>query len=227
MVCLYVHERCRNDKKMITNRLFSAKVFKLNTYETNICLKVNHFRSQSDFHFKSTSLIKSTPPPLESHHLWAPPLRIHLTNVLLSAALRNMHLTSTTSLRGYNSPVDKLYLRVMFQQEFAKDCVCAATPFHWTILTTLSSSMLERRTLSAWTSEEGKVSIWETSYHVLSTSKAILLLLFERLQLHSVIQTTRSSVDKVCFWHNTSPLLTLVAALNGVNSFRWVSITIE
>ena len=41
-------------------------------------------------------------------------------NAPLSAVLSSMHLTST-SLRGYKSTVDKLYLRVMFQQELAKD----------------------------------------------------------------------------------------------------------
>jgi len=46
-------------------------------------------------------------------------------NVLLSAVLRSMLFTSTTGLRGYKNPVDKLYLSVMFQQEFAKDCMCS------------------------------------------------------------------------------------------------------
>ena len=72
-----------------------------------------------------TSRCKTQPTTLVPKSTQAPPTHIHPAgrmkpasggNVLLSAALRRMNLPFSSSLRGYKSPVDKLYLRLMFQQ---------------------------------------------------------------------------------------------------------------
>jgi len=63
-------------------------------------------------------------------------------NIPLFAVLRSINPTSTTSLRGYKRPVDKLHLRVLFQQELAKDWVCAETT-SLDCLTTWFSSTLD------------------------------------------------------------------------------------
>jgi len=44
-------------------------------------------------------------------------IHIHPDEASFSAVLRSMHLPSSSSLRGHKSPVDELYLRLMFQQE--------------------------------------------------------------------------------------------------------------
>ena len=92
------------------------------------------------------SPLKFIPPPLLSLELWALAAHIHPPRPMKPAP----------------------YLREMFRQELAKDCVRAATTFHRTVLTSWSSSMLDWRN---WATKRDQFQLSEPELRIKETDK--------------------------------------------------------